>query len=229
MGAMDLAAAAGCAAAAGFLCGSVPFSWIAVRARRGVDLRTVGSGNPGATNAARVLGRRWFPILFSLDAAKGAAAVLAAGAIAGAAGAEPAWPRTAAALGAVLGHVFPPWLGFRGGKAVATGAGAVAALSPLAAGAGLGVFLLLAAAFRFVSLGSVGAALAAASMQTWVLARGRTEAERLPLESFLWALAGLVLLRHLPNLVRIVRGTEPRILGGGDAPGPGREGDLGKP
>lgn len=230
MVAMDPEAAAGLAAAAGFLCGSIPFTWTAVRALRGVDLRTIGSGNVGATNAARVLGRRWFPVLFGLDAAKGAASVLIAGWIAGAAGAEADWVRPAGALGAVLGHVFPPWLGFRGGKAVATGAGAVAALSPLAASTGLGTFLLLAAAFRYVSLASVGSGLAVAAVQAWALGRGRTAAERLPLETFFWVLAALVLVRHLPNLSRIAAGTEPRIFGPGDGTeegGTGKEGDRG--
>jgi glycerol-3-phosphate acyltransferase PlsY len=83
----------------------------------------------------------------------------------------------------------------------------------VAAAAGLGVFLLLAAAFRFVSLGSVGAALASAAVQTFALGRGRGGAERLPLESFLWLLAALVVIRHLPNLRRIAAGTEPRIFG----------------
>jgi len=210
---MEPDAAAGLAAAAGFLCGSIPFSWIAVRALRGADLRTQGSGNVGATNAARVLGRRWFPLLFALDAAKGAGSVALAGWIAGDASPGQGWVRCAGALGAVLGHVFPPWLGFRGGKAVATGAGAVAALSPIAACAGLGTFLLLAAAFRFVSLGSVGAAVAVAAMQASLLGRGRTGAERLPVESLLWGMAALVLVLHLPNLRRIAAGTEPRIFG----------------
>lgn len=206
---MDPLPAAGLAAAAGFLCGSVPFSWLAVRMRGGGDLRTLGSGNVGATNASRVLGRGWFPVLFGLDASKGAAAVLLAGSL-GPGGAGGGWVPVAGALGAVLGHLFPPWLGFRGGKAVATGAGTLAVLHPLAAGAGLLGFLAAAGATRFVSLGSVVAAGVAAGTASW-LGRGRPAGERLPLESFLWALAVLVLLRHLPNLRRISAGTEPRI------------------
>jgi len=222
---MGPAAAAGVAAAAGYLCGSVPFAWLVVRARTGTDLRESGSGNVGATNAARLLGRRWFAALFALDAAKGAGAVLLAGWIAGEAGADAAgagWVRAAGALGAVLGHAFPAWLGFRGGKAVATGAGTIAAWSPIAAGVGLGAFVLTAAASRFVSVGSLAAAVAAAVAGTWVAGRDRPAEERLPLAAFVWTLAVVVIVLHAPNLRRLAQGTEPRIGGGG-------EGDRGTP
>ena len=221
---MGPAAAAGAAAAAGYLCGSVPFSWLVVRARTGTDLRRTGSGNVGATNAARVLGRRWFPALFALDAAKGAGAVLLAGAIAEACAAEAAgaaWVRAAGAIGAALGHAFPAWLGFRGGKAVATGAGAIVALSPIAAGVGLAAFVAVVAAFRFVSLGSIAAAVAAAAAGTWLDGRDRPGEERLPLAVFLWTLTAFVIVLHLSNLRRIAQGTEPRAFGRG-------EGDRGK-
>jgi glycerol-3-phosphate acyltransferase PlsY len=215
---MDLLPAAGLAAAAGYLCGSVPFSWLLVRGRTGRDLRTEGSGNVGATNAARVLGRGWFPLLVALDAVKGAGAVLLAGLIGGppeGAG----WVPVSAAVGAVLGHLLPAWLRFRGGKAVATGAGILAVLHPAAVVAGFAGFLVTAALFRFVSLGSVVAAVAAAGCASW-LGRGSPVAERLPVESFLWLLAVLVLLRHLPNLRRIAAGSEPRIFVRGAAPPP---------
>jgi glycerol-3-phosphate acyltransferase PlsY len=221
---MGPAAAAGAAAAAGYLCGSVPFAWIVVRARTGADLRRTGSGNVGATNAARVLGRRWFPALFALDAAKGAGAVLLAGFLGDLELLDHTsgeWTRAAAALGAVLGHAFPVWLGFKGGKAVATGAGALLAWSPIVAGAGLAAFVLVAALWRFVSLGSVAAALAAAAAGSWLAGRGRPGDERLPLTAFVWTLAAVVVVLHLPNLRRIAQGTEPRLGGGG-------EGDRGK-
>ena len=216
---MGPAAAAGAAAAAGYLCGSVPFSWLVVRARTGTDLRRTGSGNVGATNASRVLGKRWFPALFALDAAKGAGAVLLAGGLAGAE--SSGWIRAAAALGAVLGHAFPIWLGFRGGKAVATGAGTLLAWSPIAAGVGLAAFVVTAAASRFVSLGSLAAALAAAAAGTWLADADPSSEERLPLRVFVWTLAAVVVVLHLPNLRRIAQGTEPRLGGGG-------EGDRGK-
>jgi glycerol-3-phosphate acyltransferase PlsY len=217
---MDALPAAGIAAAAGYLAGSVPFAWLAVKALRGADLRTTGSGNVGATNAARVLGRRWFPVVFALDFAKGILPViLAVPALAPPEGGPATWVRTAAGAGAVLGHLFPAWLGFRGGKGVATGAGVVAGLSPLACGAGLFAFVATAAAFRFVSLGSVVAAVAA-PVSFLLVERGTPAASRAPVAGFL-ALLGLgVILKHLPNLRRIAEGTEPRILAGPPAAAP---------
>jgi glycerol-3-phosphate acyltransferase PlsY len=222
---MDPASAAGIALAAGYLCGSVPFAWILVRARTGTDLRRSGSGNVGATNAARVLGRGWFAPLFALDAAKGAGAVLLAGLLPAAASGEAAgWVPVAGAAGAVLGHSFPAWLGFRGGKAVATGAGTLLALAPAAAAGGLLAFLAAAAAWRFVSLGSVAAAGAALLVEAAVPWRpgGPPEGARLPVVAFLSLLFLLVLAKHVPNLRRIAAGTEPRIGGpGAAAPGDG--------
>src|SRR5258706_9449385 len=135
---MDLAPGAAVAFAGGYLCGSVPFAWIFAKVLRGVDLRTVGSGNVGATNAARVLGRGWFFVVFGLDFAKGALPVLLAGMLlcSREAMAESLWIRTAAGTGAILGHSFPIWLRFRGGKGVATGAGVLLMLAPFALGAG---------------------------------------------------------------------------------------------
>ena len=222
---MEPLPAAGVAAAVGYLCGSLPFSWIAVRVVAGKDLRTVGSGNVGATNASRVLGGGWFPVLFLLDAGKGAGAVGLAGALA-AEGSGASWVHVVGALGAVLGHLFPAWLGFRGGKAVATGAGTLAVLHPAAAAAGCGAFLLAGAVCGVVALGAVGAGGTAAAAASW-LGRGSPAAERLPVESFLWILAVVVLLRHVPNLRRIAAGTEPRI-GSRTAASPADEGNAGK-
>ncbi len=197
------------AAAAGYLCGSVPFPYLVVRARTGRDLRTVGSGNVGATNASRVLGRAWFLPIFLLDAAKGAGPVLAAPLVGGG-----AWAPAAAAMGAVLGHMFPLFLRFRGGKAVATGAGTLAILAPWAAAAGVAGFALAALPFRFVSLGSVVAAAAALCARHLAAAggpRGAWTGDALPGTIFVTALSAFVVLRHIPNLRRIAAGTEPRI------------------
>jgi glycerol-3-phosphate acyltransferase PlsY len=186
------------AAAAGYLLGSVPFGvWIA--ALRGHDPRRHGSGNIGATNVARVSGWGAGLATLALDAGKGAAAVAAA-----------AWlcPDTraaaAAALGAVAGHVFPLFLRLRGGKGVATAAGAFALLSPAAlAGAAL-LFSTLVAFSRRVSVGSIGAALALPFLSAWLApGRGRVEAAA--------ACALLIVARHRDNLRRLAAGTEPRL------------------
>lgn len=222
---MDLLPAAGLAAGAGYLCGSTPFAWIAVRLRAGQDLRTVGSGNVGATNAARVLGRAWFPVLFALDFAKGAVPVLLAGMLTAQdfAKADSLWIRCAAGAAAILGHLFPLWLGFRGGKGVATGAGVVAPLVPDALGVGVLVFLLVLALSRFVSLGSVLGAVAAAAWLFWSR-RDSPGDPLLPVGLLLGALVAAVVLGHIPNLRRIAAGTEPRVFAGAPPPpAPGKE------
>jgi len=193
---------------AAYLLGSIPFAFLAVRALRGVDLRTVGSGNVGATNAGRVLGRRWATAIYVLDAAKGAGAVLFGRAISP----EPAL-HAGCGLLAILGHVFPIWLGFRGGKGVATTTGVFAALVPLAFVISGGVWIAVAAATRFVSLASVALALA---LPIAVVALAPDEAfrSRLPVTA-LAATAGLFLIvAHVPNIRRVLAGTEPKIGGG---------------
>ena len=126
-----------------YLIGSIPFSFLVARAR-GVDVRRVGSGNVGATNVMRSAGTAAGLVAFALDAAKGAGAAWLAKELTGDASPEMAGvlPAAAAAL-AVLGHVFPVWLGFRGGKGVATGAGAFVPLAPVAAAVAIGAFALV--------------------------------------------------------------------------------------
>jgi len=190
---------------AAFLLGGIPFSHLIAR-RRGVDLRTVGSGNVGATNLARTLGYGLGAVGLLLDAAKGAVAVLVPSVVLGPQ-ATPLVQALAAAL-AVLGHSFSPFLRFKGGKGVATGAGAFAVLAPLATLAAVGVFGLTVALTRIVGLGSVLAALA------------------LPLAAYLFnadravtvaaAVVGVVVIaRHRANITRVLRGTEHR-MGAGD-------------
>jgi glycerol-3-phosphate acyltransferase PlsY len=215
---MELLPASGIALAAGYLVGSIPFSWIAVKARTGQDLRTVGSGNAGATNASRVLGKGWFLPLFGLDAGKGAVTVALAGVFAaqvlGSGLSELElltdvnWIRVAAATGAILGHILCPWLGFKGGKAVATGAGALAVMSPHAALAGVVGFAVGAGTTWTVSMGSIAAALFAEGWE-FMLRDGTSENE--PRKLFVMLLCIVVIVKHIPNLRRIAAGTEPRI------------------
>jgi glycerol-3-phosphate acyltransferase PlsY len=211
---MHSLAESGMAAALGYAAGCIPFAWILVKVRTGTDLRTVGSGNVGATNAARVLGKRWFALVFLLDAAKGAVPVVVAPWLWPAGGGEDGrfapWVPVAAAAGAVLGHVFPAPLGFRGGKAVATGAGAVGALHPVALLAGVAAFGATAWATRYVSVGSVAAA--AATVAAFHLVPSALEPRQvMPVGAFVHLLAGVVLVKHVGNLRRVLAGTEPRI------------------
>jgi glycerol-3-phosphate acyltransferase PlsY len=186
----------------GFLLGSIPSGlWIA-RAR-GVDLRRVGSGNIGATNAIRAIGPRWGGLVFALDTAKGAVAALLGG------GHVPT--ALAAGAAAVLGHVFSPWAGFKGGRGVATSLGVFLAILPVPALLALGIWILLFVVSRRVSVGSLGAALAYPFLVAWRAPHDEYRAAML-IASVL--IAALVVIRHIPNIRRLAAGTEQPSFGG---------------
>jgi len=184
---------------AAYLLGSVSFAVVLVRWRFATDIRTEGSGNAGATNVLRFHGRGLAALVALLDVAKGAAAVLLARLVT-------ADPRYAAAAGlaAILGHVFPLYHGFRGGKGVATAFGAFLALAPVATLVSLGLFVVIVAVTRYVSLGSVVA------MVVLPPAAGFLHAPRSVVLAAA-ATAVLVVLRHLENLKRLARGQESRL------------------
>ena len=164
----------------------------------GVDLREAGSGNLGATNVFRTLGRTAGVAVMVLDIAKGAAAVLVAVALT-----NNPWPLAAAAL-AILGHVFPVWTHFKGGKGVAVGAGAMIGLVPSASGVLLVLWVLLVVFTRYVSVASIVAALAAAPL-AYVFGAPWSYVVFI-------ALAGVfVIYKHRENIVRLVHGDESRI------------------
>jgi len=189
-----------------FLLGGLPWAlWIG-RWARGVDVRTQGSGNLGATNVYRTLGPRLGWTVFGLDLAKGALAVFAAQASGG--DAFPGGRAAAAAAGAlcaVLGHVFSPFAGWRGGKGVAASLGAMIAVAPLASLTAFGVFVVGLAASQRISVGSIAAALALPAL-LWAAPFARASVPAACVGS---ALALLVLVRHVPNMRRLAQGTEP--------------------
>jgi acyl-phosphate glycerol 3-phosphate acyltransferase len=202
------------AAVAAYLVGGIPFGYLVARAR-GVDIFRQGSGNIGATNVGRVLGRRFGILVFALDFAKGALPTAAARWAA--APADPTWgPATpdvlgvAAGLAAFLGHVFPVYLRFRGGKGVATGAGVVAVLLPGPALGTVLVWLAALAATRYVSLASVTAAVALCLFRL-ALVEGPLGPDSVPVTAFCFLAAALVVLRHRSNLGRLLRGTENQL------------------
>lgn len=187
-----------------YLLGSIPFGYLLARAFGKVDVRTQGSGNIGATNVARVVGKKLGAVTLLLDALKGAVPVLVAGRLFGIpSGLLPA-VETLAGLSAFVGHCFPVWLRFRGGKGVATGAGFLFAHAPLAGGIGVVAFAITYALFRFVSLGSLVAAI------TVVLAllalRGR-DPTLMPLAAMLV----ILVVKHRANIQRIARKQELKI------------------
>jgi acyl phosphate:glycerol-3-phosphate acyltransferase len=185
-----------------YLIGSIPFSFLVARAFGVEDVRRVGSGNVGATNVLRSAGRSAGAVALGLDALKGALAVALV------ARQLPDRPGLAAlaAAGAVVGHVYPVWLRFRGGKGVATGLGAFAVLEPVAALVALPIFALTVATTHFASLGSVAGAV---SLAVLVLVFRGLDAVALAA----LATAALIVLRHRGNLQRILAGTERRIDG----------------
>ena len=182
-----------------YLLGCIPFGWLLHRLRGGGDIRTRGSGNIGATNVLRVQGWKAGLLTLAADAGKGAGAVWLGRIVGGS--------TTMAAIcgvAAVVGHVFPVSLGFKGGKGVATSLGFLACLEPLVAALGVAVFLLVALWKRYVSLASVAACLGVALGVLALRGGGATTATA-------WAVAGLVVFRHLDNLKRLRLGTEPRL------------------
>jgi glycerol-3-phosphate acyltransferase PlsY len=185
--------------AAAYLVGSLPFSFLVARAFGVEDVRRVGSGNVGATNVLRSAGRTAGLLAFLLDTAKGASASLLAARVAPSDAALPAL----AALAAVVGHMYPVWLRFQGGKGVATGLGAFAPLAPLAALAAVAAFAAVAWVTRYVSLGSVAGALALVLL-AWLLGAPT------PVVSSALVAAGLIVFRHRTNLRRVLGGTERR-------------------
>jgi len=165
---------------AAFVAGSVPFSLL-IGLARGVDIRTVGSGNVGATNLGRALGGRYFALGFTCDMLKGLVPTLGAGLLMRVAGSfqiapADAWVWVGVMAAGVLGHMFSPWVGFRGGKGVATGLGALAGVFPALTIPALGalvVFLVVFGLWRYVSAASIAAA---CSLPVWViLAFGQAE------------------------------------------------------
>ena len=194
-----------------YLFGSIPFGYLAGRLV-GVDIRQAVSGNVGATNVVRVLGKRFgYPVL-ALDVLKGFGAVKIAMLIAP--GRPPEWNSPEifgilAAMSSVLGHLYPPWLKFNGGKGVATSAGALFALTPVATLVGVAIWIIVFWLTRYVSLASM---IAAGVLPIVILVvSSQDQNKRRPLVYSSACVATVVVWRHRSNLSRLMRGTEPRF------------------
>jgi glycerol-3-phosphate acyltransferase PlsY len=217
-----------------YLLGSIPFAYIAGKRYKGLDLRQHGSGNLGATNVFRVLGRGPGIAVLLLDMGKGVVAVTLLphlghanrfAALFSSGPAEQAWWPCALGLAAVLGHSYTVFLGFKGGKGVATSAGVFLGLAPWATLCVLGVFLAVFLVGRMVSLGSLLAAAAlpalVAAFKEWSPAASKPSLDDLmaggwslqarPVFYLAVGLALLVWLKHIPNIKRIAAGTESRF------------------
>ena len=194
--------------AAGYVLGALPVGMLVARVAGGPDLRETGSGRTGAANALRALGLRWAGLVLVLDLGKGAGAVLLGAAIGGAAGLPPDWLAAAAGLAAVLGHTRSVFMGFRGGRGVATSAGGLLVMVPLALLPAALLAALVIARTRYVSLGSL-AGMAAAPLTAFGL---RLAGQASDAGLVLAVGAGvLVAVAHADNITRLRSGTERRI------------------
>ena len=182
-----------------YLIGSIPFGYLIVRSKIGADIRQTGSGGTGATNVSRRAGKAAGVFTLVLDALKGSAAVLIAARLT-----HSDWIVAAAAIAVLVGHIFPVWLGFRGGKGVATGAGVFVVLAPLALLCAGVLFLAIVFFTRYVSLGSM---IAAATIPLFVW--GQSDSRPLLIAAVVGAL--LIVFAHRGNIGRLAHGTESQI------------------
>jgi glycerol-3-phosphate acyltransferase PlsY len=183
-----------------YLSGSIPFGYLIVRKKLGADIRESGSGGTGATNVSRRAGKSAGIVTLVLDALKGSVAVLLAKTFAP----DVDWLIAAAAIAAIVGHMFPVWLGFRGGKGVATGVGIFLILAPVAVLCAGIIFVIIVALTRYVSLGSIVAA-ATIPLFVWL----QTDSRPLLTAALVGAL--LIVFAHRGNIARLARGTESKI------------------
>ncbi len=190
----------------GYLLGSIPFGFVIARLRGTGDIRATGSGNIGAANVSRVVGPAAGLATLLLDAGKGYLAVWMAARVTG----ENATAMVAAALAAMIGHLFPLWLGFRGGRGVATGLGAFLPVCWMAVLAALLIWLVVVLFWRYISLGSVVAAASLPMLIYLLYAPGHAPPLAVSLGATLAAV--LIVVRHRPNLERLIAGTEPRFM-----------------
>ena len=184
-----------------YLLGSIPFGYLIVRWQRGIDVRQTGSGSIGATNVMRNLGIAGFVATFALDCGKGLAAVMVASRLTGN---DARWV-AAAAVAAVAGHLFPVWLGFRGGKGVATGVGVFAAVAPIPMALALVFFAVLVGIWRYISLGSI---VATASFPVLVYLVNKPPT---PIVIGAACAAALIIVSHRANIRRLLTRTEKKL------------------
>ena len=187
----------------GYLFGSFPSGYLAGRIAKGIDIRSLGSGSTGATNVLRHIGKRAAIIVFLLDVFKGVLSILLAKYLL----LNDSW-QVAIGLSTLIGHIWPVWLNWKGGKAVATGLGIFLGLSWQVGLATLGVFIIMITLFRIVSLASVSASLALPLIMFLSFS-----SSNISLPFLIVSLLAMILViwRHRENIVRLIRGKEPRI------------------
>ena len=200
---------------AAYFAGATPFGYLVARLIGRIDIRQHGSGNIGATNVGRVLGTKWGLFVFALDFGKGTVPVYGLPLLFIGSEAESLlhW-RVATGVMTVLGHMFPIWLGFRGGKGVATALGVVACLAPWPTVVAFGAFVFVFLVWRIVSLSSIVASLAFSACQLTLLWPALFDAKNWSLSTFSLVVPALIVIRHRTNIARLLRGEEPRYRSG---------------
>ncbi len=199
---------------AAYLLGSIPFGFLIVRLTQREDVREMGSGGTGATNVTRRAGKLAGIMTLALDAAKGATAIVLARWLLVASDVDfnSAWWIAATAMAAIIGHIFPVWLGFRGGKGVATGLGVFLCLAPLAVVLAALIFIYVVWTTRYVSLGSI---CAVAALPICIALIAGTRAQRsidfAPLVIAATACGALIIFMHRENIQRLLSGTENKF------------------
>jgi glycerol-3-phosphate acyltransferase PlsY len=192
-----------------YFVGSIPFGYLCGRIVGGLDIRQHGSGNIGATNVGRVLGRKWGLLVLGLDALKGfAPAVGLAPLIVGRAQGDFIHWQVGAGVATILGHMFPCWLGFRGGKGVATALGVIACLGGWSTLAAAGIFLIVFGVTRLVSLASMLGAAAFGICQLILLWPAPFSGSNWSIATFSVLVPLLIVVRHRSNIARLLRGEE---------------------
>ena len=191
--------------AAAYLVGGIPFGFLIGQAR-GVDVRTVGSKNIGATNVFRTVGKKWGLVAFVCDVLKGLVPTLLAKRFA----ADPSWLPLAVGVACVVGHMLTPYMKFKGGKGVATAFGMLIGLVPALVGVAFALFALVFACSHFISLGSISAA-AFLMVAVWFPILGTEGRANLPQCILVSAIAAFVIFKHRANIGRLLSGTESKI------------------
>ena len=188
-----------------YFVGAIPFGFL-IGKMRGVDVRTVGSKNIGATNVFRTVGKKWGLLAFFCDVMKGFLPTLAARHFA----AEPSWLPLAVGIATVVGHMLTPYMKFKGGKGVATAFGALIALIPATVGIAFAIFAVTFACSNYISLGSCVAATSLAVM-IWIPFLDHAGSKDLPLCILVTLIAAFIVWKHRSNIGRLVRGEENKI------------------
>lgn len=194
-----------------YLIGSIPFGYLIVRQKVGADIRESGSGGTGATNVSRRAGKGAGIFTLLLDALKGVLAIIVAQIIIGDSGSSIDWLTAAAAIAVIVGHIFPVWLRFRGGKGVATGAGVFLMLAPIALFCAAIILVVVVSITKYVSLGSMVAA-AIIPLFVWMdMVFIKPITDLWPLLTAAVAGAMLIIFAHRGNIRRLAEGTEPKF------------------